>query len=229
MSKKFLFVVIITILLTASGCQTKAAFVLPEGFVYTNDVIPDALLDIRYYSAYNFVGRRIDGYHAPVSIFTKEAAEALKIASDLLAEQGYIIRIFDTYRPADAVSHFMRWADDPDDNRMKNIFYPEVNKENMIVEGYVTPRSSHSRGGAVDLTILCMLTGTELDMGSPFDFFGEVSHNGTDKITQDQLVNRLVLRSAMEEAGFEAYAYEWWHYGLINEPFPDTYFNFPVR
>ncbi|MCL2702874.1 MAG: M15 family metallopeptidase [Defluviitaleaceae bacterium] len=202
---------------------------LPDGFVYAADFVPFALQDIRYYSEYNFVGERIDGYLAPVAILTLEAALALRTASEILFDQGYIIKIFDTYRPADAVAHFVRWGRDLEDERMKHVFYPGVNKSDLFTSGYISSRSGHSRGSVVDLTLVCFLTGGDIDMGAPFDFFGDISHHGTNQITPEQSANRLILRRAMEAAGFRAYSREWWHYTLNDEPFPDTFFNFPVQ
>jgi D-alanyl-D-alanine dipeptidase len=207
--------------------KPETAFTLPDGFVYTADIVPDILLDIRYYSTYNFVGERIDGYLAPVSILTWEAAHALKTAGAVLMEQGYIIKVFDTYRPADAVAHFVRWGRDLEDDRMKSVFYPDVDKTDLF-NGYISTRSGHSRGSVVDLTLVDIQTGKEVDMGAPFDYFGDISHHGTNKITPEQTANRQILRKAMETAGFRAYSREWWHYTLNAEPYPDTYFNFPV-
>ena len=144
------------------------------GFVPVTDVIPEALLEMRYYSAFNFVGERIDSYKAPVAYLTRETAQALKKASDELKKQGYIIEIFDAYRPQSAVDHFKRWARDPGATEMKPYFYPDVDKSELFARGYIAERSAHSRGAAVDLTIVDMMSGQELDMGSAFDFFGDV-------------------------------------------------------
>ena len=202
---------------------------LPDGFVYITDVIPDVILEMRYYSTYNFVGARVDDYLSPVAILSKEATDALKEVNDDLRARGYALKVFDAYRPQGAVSHFMRWAKDENDILTKEYFYPAIEKKRIIPDGYVAERSGHSRGSTVDLTIVDMKTGKEVDMGSPFDFFGLESHHGTNLITQEQSANRLILRKAMESAGFVIYAAEWWHYTLIGEPYPDTYFDFPVR
>lgn len=200
-----------------------------SGFVLLTDVIPDALLEIRYYSTLNFVGERIDSYEAPVAYLTKETARALKKASDDLKKQGYIIEIFDAYRPQSAVDHFKRWAKDPDATQMKPYFYPNVDKSELISLGYISGKSSHSRGAAVDLTIVDMMSGQELDMGSAFDFFGEISHSEhTEGLTEAQINNRRILRKAMTENGFEPMPEEWWHFSLANEPYPNTYFDFPI-
>ena len=202
---------------------------LPEGFIYLTDVMPDVILEIRYYSTYNFIGTRIDGYLAPAAIITREAAEALSRASIELKAKGYIIKIFDAYRPHGAVEHFIRWAKDTDDTLMKEYFYPDLEKDRLFPERYLGVRSAHSRGSTFDLTIVSMKTGMEADMGSPYDFFGPVSHHGSKLVTKEQEDSRLILKTAMENAGFRAYPQEWWHYTLNNEPYPATYFSFPVK
>jgi len=202
---------------------------LPDGFVYVTDEIPTAILEIRYASEDNFVGTVIDGYHAPKAILTKEAAHALKKAADNLYEQGYYIKIFDAYRQQRAVNHFIRWAKDLNDTKMKKKYYPDLDKSVWFERGYIAEKSGHSRGSTVDLTLVDISTGKELDMGSGFDFFGEISHHGTDLITKEQEKNRNILRDAMVSAGFEVYPEEWWHYKLKDEPYPDTYFDFPIK
>ena len=200
-----------------------------SGFVLLTDAIPDALLEIRYFSTFNFVGERIDAYEAPVAYLTKETALALKNASDALKKQGYVIEIFDAYRPQSAVDHFKRWAKDLDATEMKPYYYPDVDKSELFTLGYIAEKSAHSRGAAVDLTIVDMMSGQELDMGSAFDFFGEVSHSEhTEGLTKEQINNRRILRKAMTENGFKPLAEEWWHFSLENEPYPDTYFDFPI-
>ncbi|HQE05390.1 MAG: M15 family metallopeptidase [Tepidanaerobacteraceae bacterium] len=202
---------------------------LPDGFVYVTDVIPTAQLEIRYFSEDNFVGAVIDGYEAPKAILTVEAAEALKKAADILEEQGYYIKIFDAYRPQRAVDHFVRWSKDLDDTKMKEKYYPDLDKSVLFELGYIAEKSGHSRGSTVDLTLVEISSGKELDMGSGFDFFGDISNHGTHLITPEQEKNRNILRDAMVEAGFKVYPEEWWHYTLENEPYPDTYFDFPVK
>ena len=198
------------------------------GFVYVTAAVPDVLLEIRYHSTYNFTADRVDGYVVPTAILSEEAAAALQNASDTLRGQGYVLKVFDAYRPKAAVDHFVRWASDIGDTRLKSVFYPEVDKSKLFALGYITEKSGHSRGSTVDLTLVEMRNGRELDMGSPFDFFGPISHHGTALITPAQAANRIILKKAMAEAGFKPYPEEWWHYTLENEPYPDTYFNFPV-
>ena len=198
------------------------------GFVSIGETIPDVILEIRYYSTYNFVGDRIDGYEQPVALLTKEAAVRLREVSDELAGKGYRLKIYDAYRPQKAVDHFVRWAEDVSDTRMNAFFYPDLNKSVLIPEGYIAERSGHSRGSTVDLTLFDMRTGKDVDMGSPFDFFGEISHPDYRGITPEQYENRMLLRGCMLRHGFRPVPEEWWHFTLENEPYPDTCFTFPV-
>jgi len=202
---------------------------LPEGFVYLTEIIPDVILDIRYFSTHNFMQSRVDHYLAPVAIITREAAEALALANNELKTKGYIIKVFDAYRPQSATDHFIRWGQDENDISGKANFYPDLTKRQLFAEVYLGVRSAHTRGSTIDLTIVNMRTKRDVDMGSPFDFFGPISHHGSRLVTEEQANNRLILKTAMERAGFRAYEKEWWHYSLINEPFPNTFFNFPVK
>ena len=199
-----------------------------SGFVLLSDAVPDAILEIRYYSTYNFVGDRIDGYEEPTALLTKEAADALKQVSDELMTKGYRLKIFDAYRPQKAVDHFKRWALDPNDVRMKAYFYPELEKDVLFPQGYILAHSGHSRGSTLDLTLFNMSTGKEEDMGGTFDYFGELSHPDYRDITDEQYENRMLLRETMMKYGFNPLAEEWWHFTLADEPYPDTYFTFPV-
>lgn len=199
-----------------------------SGFVVLAQVVPQIIQEIRYYSKYNFIGDRIDGYEAPVALLTIEAARALQIASTELFVKGYWLKVFDAYRPASAVRHFVLWGIEDTDIRMKPYFYPDLCKEELFSKGYIAKQSSHSRGSTVDLTLLDMRTGKEVDMGSPFDFFGEISHPDYKGITDEQYENRMLLRNTMMRAGFLPLDCEWWHFTLADEPYPDTYFQFPV-
>ena len=201
----------------------------PSGFVVLTDVIPDAVQEIRYFSTYNFVGDRIDGYEQPIALLTRETAEVLKKVSDEMRSKGYTIKIYDTYRPCSALAHFMRWVQDYGDTRMKKYFYPDMDKKYLFEEGFLSERSGHSRGSTVDLTLTDMESGLDLDMGGHFDFFGEVSYALYDKITPEQRANRMLLREVMLRNGFRPATTEWWHFRLIDEPYPDTYFEFPVN
>ena len=199
-----------------------------SGFVILSDFVPSAVQEIRYHSTYNFIGDRIDGYEEPCALITKEAARALKSAANELIVQGYRLKVFDAYRPATAVKHFVLWGIEDTDIRMKPYFYPDLQKQELFSKGYIAKQSSHSRGSAVDLTLLDMITGKELDMGSPFDYFGEISHPDFTGITDEQYDNRMRLRSVMLRNGFAPLDCEWWHFMLADEPYPDTYFSFPV-
>ncbi len=200
----------------------------PSGFVLLADHVPGIIQEIRYYSTYNFIGERIDGYEEPCAISTIETARALKAVSNELMVQGYRLKVFDAYRPAGAVKHFVLWGLEDQDIRMKPYFYPALEKQELFAKGYIAKLSSHSRGSTVDLTLLDMRTGRELDMGSPFDLFSEVSHPDYRGITEEQYNNRMILRRAMLRGGFLPIDCEWWHFTLAHEPYPDTYFDFPV-
>ena len=210
-----------------AGCASMHA--PRDGFVALAEAVPDAILEIRYYSTYNFVGERIDGYEQPCALLSREAAKALKAASDEAVRRGYRLKIYDAYRPQRAVAHFMRWAKDTSDTRMKQYFYPDLDKSVLFAQGYIAERSGHSRGSTVDLTLFDMKTGKELDMGGTFDWFGVESHPDYRKITKEQFDNRMLLRDIMLSNGFKPIAEEWWHFTLANEPYPDTYFDFSVR
>ena len=200
----------------------------PAGFVLLADFVPQIIQEIRYYSTYNFIGERIDGYEEPCALLTKEAARALKSVSNEMIVQGYRLKVFDAYRPACAVKHFVLWGIEDTDIRMKPYFYPDLEKQDLFVKGYIAKQSSHSRGSTVDLTLFDMSTGREVDMGSPFDFFGEASHPSYRGITEEQFANRMILQKAMERGGFKPIDCEWWHFTLEDEPYPETYFEFPV-
>jgi D-alanyl-D-alanine dipeptidase len=207
----------------------KAAKNDTSGFVLLSDYVPSIVQEIRYFSTYNFIGDRIDGYEQPVAIITKEAARALKAVSNEMNVKGYRLKIFDAYRPATAVKHFVLWGIEDLDQRMKPFFYPDLDKTSLFELGYIASKSSHSRGSTVDLTLLDMDTGKEVDMGSPFDFFNEVSHPDYEGVTDEQYENRMMLQRVMIKYGFVPIDCEWWHFTLENEPYPDTYFEFPVN
>ena len=206
-------------------------------FVVLTDVVPDAILEIRYYSTYNFIGRRIPGYDEPIAILTRQAADSLKKVSDDLIKQGYRLKIFDGYRPQKAVDYFMAWAKDVNDTIMKQYFYPELDKAVLVPQDYIAEKSGHTRGSTIDLTIFDMQLEKEVDMGCTYDYFGVASHpdvlpgqeiGAYKPINQEQYENRMILRKAMLAHGFKPYDCEWWHFTLANEPFPDTYFTFPI-
>ena len=219
-----------------------------KAFVVVTDVVPDAILEIRYFSTYNFVGDRIDGYLEPTAILTNEAAAALKEVSDDVMAQGYRLKIFDAYRPQCAVDHFVRWAADVSDTRMKQYFYADLDKSVLFEQEYIMEKSGHTRGSTVDLTLFDMALEREVDMGCTYDWFGVESHpdfcgnpdtgeytgdnsaSPTGKsITAEQFANRMILRKAMLSHGFKALDSEWWHFTLVDEPYKDTYFNYPIK
>jgi len=218
-----------------------------NGFVTLTDAVPDAILEIRYFGTYNFVGDRIDGYLEPTALLTKEAASALRAVSDDVISQGYRLKIYDAYRPQMGVDHFVRWAADISDTRMKEFFYPDLDKSVLFEQEYIMAKSGHTRGSTVDLTLFDMSTEKELDMGGTFDWFGHESHPdfcGNPEtgaydaaaaaaeprgITEEQFRNRMILRNAMLRHGFKPLDSEWWHFTLSAEPYPDTYFTFPVK
>ncbi|PWK18742.1 M15 family metallopeptidase [Xanthomarina spongicola] len=202
---------------------------LPEGFVYATAIIPDLVVELRYYSTHNFVGDTIEGYHANKLIVTKQTAEALKNVQNELLLNNLCLKVFDGYRPQEAVNHFMTWAKDLNDTINKQQFYPEVKKKHLFQEGYIASKSGHSRGSTLDLTIIDANTHEALDMGSPYDFFGEASWVNYPDISDAQKTNRQLLQTIMLKHGFRNYPKEWWHFTLRHEPFPDTYFNFPVE
>lgn len=200
----------------------------PSGFVVLADYVPQIVQEIRYYSTFNFIGDRIDGYEEPCAILTIEAARALQEVSNEVFVQGYRLKVFDAYRPACAVKQFILWGIEDQDIRMKPYFYPDLEKQELFKKGYIAKQSAHSRGSAIDLTLLDMKTGKEVDMGSPFDLFSTISHPDFKGITEEQFDNRMTLRNAMLRNGFLPIDCEWWHFSLKDEPYPETYFEFPV-
>ncbi|MBR1792939.1 MAG: M15 family metallopeptidase [Bacteroidales bacterium] len=217
-------------------------------FVTLADAVPDAILEIRYYGTYNFVGTRIDGYLQPTALLTRRAADSLRAVSSDVMAQGYRLKIYDAYRPQRAVDHFVRWAANQSDTLMKAYFYPDLDKSVLFEQEYIMEKSGHTRGSTVDLTLFDMSTEKELDMGGTFDWFGPESHpdfcgnpetdeyignNGQSpaarSITAEQFAHRMVLRQAMLRHGFKPLASEWWHFTLKDEPYPDTYFTFDVK
>ncbi len=251
--KLFLAAFVIASMLSDDFPPSSFADQRPDTFVDIEELIPDVLLDIRYFGEHNFLGTRVDGYLAPKCILTRRAAGALERVQKDLAPFGLGIKIYDCYRPQQAVDHFVRWAKNIDDTKTKKEFYPTVDKKNLFRDGYIAERSSHSRGSTVDLTIVplpapiqrsyeageplseCYLPAgvrfadNSLDMGTGFDCFHELSHPENKNISLEQRSYRLLLKTLMEKHGFRNYDKEWWHFTLVNEPYPETYFNFPVK
>tara|TARA_R110002111_G_scaffold247521_1_gene310702 strand:+ start:477 stop:1142 length:666 start_codon:yes stop_codon:yes gene_type:complete len=202
---------------------------LPKGFVYVEAIIPDLDVELRYFTPNNFVGTPIEGYHSNKLILTIESARALKLVHEALQEQNLCLKVYDGYRPQEAVNHFIKWARDLNDTINKQKFYPNVKKRNLFKEEYIATRSGHSRGSTIDLTIIDGNTSIPLDMGSAYDFFGEESWVTNENITEKQKANRLLLQTFMLKFGFRNYPKEWWHFTLHGEPFRDTYFDFTVK
>ena len=202
---------------------------MPEQFVVVNDEIPSLVFDIRYYSNDNFLGTKVRGYESAKCILTRPASEVLKKVQRDISEAGYALKIFDCYRPQQAVDHFVAWVRDADDQKMKAEYYPNEDKSQLIEKGYIADKSGHSRGSTLDLTLVESASSAELDMGTPFDYFDTLSNTDDPRISEQQKRNRLRLKSAMEKHGFVNYDKEWWHYTLKDEPYPDAYFDFPVK
>ncbi|MER5755821.1 M15 family metallopeptidase [Streptomyces sp. NPDC002088] len=224
----------------------------PADFVALRTVDPTIVQEMRYFTPHNFVGERIDGYQQPLCILTRPAAEALHKAQVQLLRKGYTLKVYDCYRPQRAVDHFVRWAEDLDDQRMKDEFYPNVDKTRLFEDGYIAEKSGHSRGSTMDLTIVRLpakptrpyipgetlmpcyapkgerFPDNSVDMGTGFDCFDTLAHTLDPRIQGEQRTNRLLLKSTLENLGFVNLAEEWWHYTFKPEPYPDTYFDFPV-
>jgi D-alanyl-D-alanine dipeptidase len=205
------------------------AGIVPSGFVDLKKTVPSLVIDLRYYDKNNFIGQRIDGYEAPVCYVSTSAAEALKAVQEELLSFGLGLKVFDAYRPQRAVNHFVRWAKDINDTKMKEVYYPNVQKSELFEKGYIAAHSGHSRGSTVDVTLIDIGTGKELDMGTGFDFFSPISWPTSMAVTAQQRANRLLLRSLMLRHGFRPLQEEWWHFTLENEPYPTTYFDFPIH
>jgi len=215
-------------LIAAFGTQAALAQERSTAFVDAVTIVPGLVADMRYAGSHNFIGRPIDGYEAPHCLLTQAAADALADVARDLAARGLVIKVFDCYRPTRAVMNFVRWAHDLNDTAGKAEFYPDVDKRTLFRDGYIASRSGHSRGSTADLT-LATADGRELDMGTPFDFFSRKSWTADASISPEQHANRLLLAAAMRRRGFRGYDREWWHFTLRSEPFPETYFDFPVR
>lgn len=201
---------------------------MENGFVYLDEFLPGVKWDAKYAGNDNFMGRPADGYFANRIVLHRDAAEAFKGACAVFKRDGFTPLVFDAYRPARAVADFLKWMEEDEDVSRKAVQYPNIDKKDMVALGYIARRSGHSRGSTIDLTLLDDKTGRELDMGGCFDFMDEISHTRCPAITPLQLENRLYLRRVMTEAGFDDYHKEWWHFRLMNEAFPDTYFDFPI-
>ncbi len=217
---------------TLSSCgivsgQSGVADSRPDDFVTVDE--SRIRTEVRYFTADNFVGAPVDGYQAPTIYMTSSAHQALLAVAEDLSTFGIGLKVFDAYRPQQAVDHFVRWAEDLSDTRMKARYYPRVDKANLFRDGYIAARSGHSRGSTVDLTLVDLVSGDELDMGTRWDFFDLTSWGSSDEVNAEQRANRALLRSVMTKHGFNPLQEEWWHFTLADEPYPETYFNFPVE
>jgi D-alanyl-D-alanine dipeptidase len=225
----------------------------PRGFVDVKTLIPDLVVEMRYATGRNFIGRPIPGYKAPRCMLTRPAARALQCAADEIRQRGFALKVYDCYRPQTAVNAFLAWGRDLNDQKMKSEFYPQVDKRRLFRDGYIAPRSGHSRGSTVDLTIVplsgklaafdpgaseiraCDSTaGTRTDdgsadMGTGFDCFSALSHTRSLEVNETQRTNRMLLHAVMKQCGYINNRNEWWHYTLVGEPYPGTYFDFPVE
>lgn len=222
-------VVLSALLLLVFGLPTVAT---GQDFVDVRSLDPSIAADMKYAGSENFVGEPIDGYEAPRCLLSRVAAEALVEVQSILRDDGFGLLVFDCYRPQRGVDHFVRWAKDTADLRTKAEYYPNVRKSRLFEDGYIASRSGHSRASTVDLTMVRRRPDDSveaLDMGTPFDFFDPRSHTESPDVTAEQQANRLRLRDAMEEGGFRNYSAEWWHYTMRDEPYPDEYFDRPIR
>jgi len=225
----------------------------PKSFVDVKTQIPDLVVDMRYATAQNFIGRPVPGYKGARCLLTRHAAKGLQCVADAVRARGYAIKVYDCYRPQRAVNAFVTWGRNLRDQKMKSAYYPEVDKRNLFRDSYIASRSGHSRGSTVDLTLIPVEQKTAVsepgektvracdsaegprtddgttDMGTGFDCFSTLSHTKSRKVSAAQQANRELLRSTMRACGFYNNPSEWWHYTLRAEPYPKTYFDFPVE
>ncbi len=249
MKKSVLFIILI------SGLFSTQLMALPRDFVYLHQIAPSILQDIRYATANNFIGRPIKGYLAPHCILTRQAAKQLSLVQKELLQDGYSLKVYDCYRPAQAVNDFVSWSKNPNDTKMKQEYYPNVPKSQLFKQGYISSKSAHSRGSTVDLTVAKLpvkqqdlsqrpalapcftndhkqihdhVLNSEMDMGTGFDCLDRKSNDNDKTLSLTAMHNRELLRAAMVKHGFKPYYKEWWHYTLKHEPYPQRKFNFPV-
>ncbi len=210
-------------------CYSMTTLALPPKFVYLTQIDSRIIQDVRYYTSNNFVGHPIAGYKKPIIILTKPTALALRRVENQLNRRGLGLKVYDAYRPQMAVDDFIKFSADTADQKTKADYYPNVNKADFFKLGYVASRSSHTRGSTVDLTIIDLNTKKSLDMGTHFDFMDVLSHPLNHAVTDVQFKNRMLLRKLMLKNGFQPLSTEWWHFTLKKEPYPNTYFNFPIE
>lgn len=201
---------------------------MEAGFVFLDEVLSGVRWDAKYATWDNFTGMPVDGYEVNRIVGSHALADALLEATTRAAAIGFGLLLWDGYRPQRAVTRFLKWSVQPEDGRTKQRFYPNLDRAEMVASGYVAPKSGHSRGSAVDLTLYRLGTGELVSMGGGHDFMDEQSHHGAREVSRVEAQNRRSLCSIMEHSGFERYDCEWWHYALRDEPYPDTYFDFPI-
>lgn len=224
---------------------------LAPGFVYLRDLCPSIIEDIRYFTTNNFVGTKVDGYKANIAIVTEKAAQSLKAAQEDFTQLGFSLVMYEAYRPQKATDHFVRWAKGGLESKMQQLYYPRINKSTLFDAGYISLHSAHTRGAAVDVSLIPLdhalkpstaierkvndgsefiyLDDGTVDMGGHFDLLDEISWHDSNLVSEEQAKMRNLLRSVMEHRGFKMYYKEWWHYSLRDEPFPDTYYDFDVE
>jgi D-alanyl-D-alanine dipeptidase len=201
---------------------------MESGFVFLDEALRGVRWDAKYATWDNFTGTPVDGYEVNRIVGSLALAESLLDATERAARLGFGLLLWDGYRPQRAVERFLAWSMQPEDGRTKERFYPNLDRAAMFTNGYVAPRSGHSRGGAVDLTLFHLDTGDLAAMGGGHDLMDERSHHGARGVSEAEAQNRRCLCSIMEDSGFRRYDCEWWHYALSDEPYPDTYFDFPI-
>lgn len=245
-------VTLLTVTTASATARATTGATAPGDFVALRTVDPTILQEMRYFTPHNFVGERVDGYRQPICILTRPAAEALHKAQTNLLRRGYTLKVYDCYRPQTAVNHFVRWAEDLNDLTTKAEFYPNVDKSRLFEDGYIAAKSGHSRGSTMDLTLVKLparptrpyvpgeplvpcyapqqqrFPDNSVDMGTGFDCFDTLAHTLDPRIQGQQRANRTLLKSTLEGLGFVNLPEEWWHYTFKPEPYPDTYFDFPV-
>lgn len=247
--------ILLTVLLSTipfCGLADNTVKTRPRDFVDAKQIIPQLQTDIRYDSEHNFIGRKIQGYEAPLCLLTQKSAEALKTVQTQLLAMGLSLKVYDCYRPQTAVDDFVQWATEVNNTRMRTEFYPAVDKKDLFKEGYIAEQSEHSRGSTVDLTIVPLNSeippynpwvkqvactapqaqrsaDNSLDFGTGYDCFSPVSHPDYSDLSAQQKANRLLLQTLMKNAGFAPLDTEWWHFTLVDQPYPHTIFDFPVK
>jgi len=199
-----------------------------DDFVFVDEFVAGVRWDAKYATWDNFTGKPVEGYGANRIVGTTALCAALARVRDAAAARGFGLLLWDGYRPQRAVDCFLRWAREPEDGRTKRRHYPNIARSEMVARGYVAARSGHSRGSTVDLTLYDLATGELAPMGGDYDLMDAVSHHDAAGIPRAAADHRRLLRTFMADAGFAAYDREWWHYTLEAEPYPDTYFDFPI-